>query len=208
MLERLVHDLARAAEVADAKRPVARNKRSGEPFEPGLGPHSESETFDLLMGAAAFAAPGWYLAIESAVRYPAAPRQKCDLRITTSSGAVLVEGKLLRLKGDNGKPNDNMLMHILSPYPFHRSALTDCAKLADSGFAEPKAVVIVGYAYPDLPLAPAIDAFETLADHAVGLGRRHEATFSGLCHRIHNRGSVMAWEVRSRQSGAAPPSEN
>ena len=30
----------------------------------------------------------------------------------------------LRLKGDNGKPNDNMLMHILSPYPQHRSALT------------------------------------------------------------------------------------
>jgi len=26
--------------------------------------------------------------------------------------------------GDNGKPNDNMLMHILSPYPAHRSALT------------------------------------------------------------------------------------
>lgn len=32
--------------------------------------------------------------------------------------------------GDNGKPNDNMIMHILSPYPDHRSALTDCSKLA------------------------------------------------------------------------------
>jgi hypothetical protein len=36
---------------------------------------------------------------------------------------------MLRLMGDNGKPNDNMLMHILSPYPSHRSALTDCQKL-------------------------------------------------------------------------------
>ena len=52
MLKRLVHDLASAAEMADAARPVARNKRSGEPFEPGLGPHSESDTFDLLMGTA------------------------------------------------------------------------------------------------------------------------------------------------------------
>ena len=123
------------------------------------------------------------------------------------AGAMLVEGKLLRLKGDNGKPNDNMLMHILSPYPFHRSALTDCAKLAGSGFAEPKAVVIVGYAYPDLPLAPAIDAFETLAHHAVDLGDRHEAMFSGLCHRVHNRGAVMAWEMRSSTSNAisSPP---
>jgi len=42
--------------------------------------------------------------------------------------------KMLRLMGDNSKPNDNMLMHILSPYPSHRSALTDCQKLAASGF--------------------------------------------------------------------------
>jgi hypothetical protein len=28
-----------------------------------------------------------------------------------------IEVKMLRLMGDNHKPNDNMLMHILSPYP-------------------------------------------------------------------------------------------
>jgi hypothetical protein len=28
-----------------------------------------------------------------------------------------IEIKMPRLMGDNGKPNDNMLMHILSPYP-------------------------------------------------------------------------------------------
>jgi hypothetical protein len=196
MLDRLTHDLARAAEVVDATRPVARNKRSGEPFEPGLGPHSEADTFDLLMAAAATAAPQWYLAVETGVPYPAVPRQKCDLRITTAAGAIVVEGKLLRLKGDNGKPNDNMLMHILSPYPHHRSALTDCGKLAVSSFQETKTLVIFGYAYPDLPLEPAIDAFETLAAHAADLGPRHQATFSGLCHRIHNLGAVLAWEVR------------
>lgn len=37
---------------------------------------------------------------------------------------------MLRLFGDNAKLNDNMLMHLLSPYPAHRSALTDCEKLA------------------------------------------------------------------------------
>jgi hypothetical protein len=74
-----------------------------------------------------------------------------------------VEGKLLRLKGDNGKPNDNMLMHIVSPYPQHRSALTDCIKLINSQLPGVKVVTIIGYSYPDLPLEPAIRAFETLA---------------------------------------------
>jgi hypothetical protein len=52
---------------------------------------------------------------------------------------------MLRLMGDNGKPNDNMLMHIVSPYSSHRSALTDCQKLAASGFSESLAVLIYGY---------------------------------------------------------------
>jgi hypothetical protein len=30
-----------------------------------------------------------------------------------------IEVKMLRLMGDNGKLNDNMVMHILSPYPAH-----------------------------------------------------------------------------------------
>jgi len=36
--------------------------------------------------------------------------------------------------GDKGKPNDNMLMHIHSPYSAHRSAVTDCEELTRSGF--------------------------------------------------------------------------
>ena len=52
---------------------------------------------------------------------------------------------MLRLMGDNGKPNDNMLMHILSPYPKDRSALTDCAKLLGSGLVGRKAIVIYGF---------------------------------------------------------------
>ena len=40
---------------------------------------------------------------------------------------------MMRLMGDNGKPNDNILTHILSPYPAQRSAITDCRKLAASG---------------------------------------------------------------------------
>ena len=38
-----------------------------------FGPHSESDTFDLLMGTATTTAPQWYLAIETGVPYPADP---------------------------------------------------------------------------------------------------------------------------------------
>ena len=47
---------------------------------------------------------------------------------------------------DNGNPNDNMIMHILSPYPEHRSALTDWNKLVASSLAALKAILI----YADL----------------------------------------------------------
>jgi hypothetical protein len=118
---------------------------------------------------------------------------KCDLKLTTSATKLFVQGKLLRLKGDNGKPNDNMLMHILSPYPQHRSALTDCIKLSGSGFDGDKAIIIIGYSYPDVPLEPAILAFENLASGQIG--RRREAHFDGLCHPVHTSGKVLVWPV-------------
>lgn len=195
MLERLTRDLALAVATVDARRPVAVNKRSGVAFEPGLGPHSEAETFALILAEVKRADPQWLLELAYSVSYPATKRQRCDARLTTAEGDLFVEGKLLRLKGDNGKPNDNMLMHILSPYPQHRSALTDCIKLTASGFPGSTAVVIVGYGYPDMPLEPAIEAFETLAGTMARLGKRHEASFSGLCHRVHCEGKVIAWQV-------------
>ena len=82
--------------------------------------------------------------------------------------------------GDNGKLNDNMVMHILSPYPEHRSALTDCTKLAAAQLGERKAIMIYGYDYPGWPMDPAIEAFETLASQKVKLASRATASFDGL----------------------------
>jgi hypothetical protein len=98
---------------------------------------------------------------------------------------------MLRLMGDNGKPNDNMLMHILSPYPSHRSALTDCQKLAASGFSGSLAVLIYGYDYDALPMEPAVETFEQLAEHRVRLGPRQAASFGGLIHPVHRRGASL-----------------
>ncbi len=129
------------------------------------------------------------------IPYPDKPRQKCDLSIADDGDTLFVESKLLRILGDNGKPNDNMLMHILSPYPQHRSALTDCQKLRQSGFDGRKAVLIIGYEGAGWPLEPAIDAFEVIAACHGSLGPRSSALFSGLCHPVHTSGEVFIWEL-------------
>jgi hypothetical protein len=130
------------------------------------------------------------------VPYSGASRQKCDLCVGDDPDwALAVEVKMLRLMGDNGKPNDNMLMHILSPYASDRSALTDCTKLLESGLAGTKAIVIYGFDYPSLPMDPAIEAFETLARSRVRLGERQVAGYRGLVHPIHQEGRVFGWAV-------------
>jgi hypothetical protein len=80
--------------------------------------------------------PATYGAFQTGVPYPNAPHQKYDLLISPSdSRSWVIEVKMLRFMGHNGKPNDNILMHILAPYPKHRSVLTDSQKLVGSGFA-------------------------------------------------------------------------
>ena len=144
---RLARDFATGLMLAEA-----RNPRWGA-YQPGIGPHTEVQTVALVLAELRREHPARYGAVQAGVPYPNSRRQKCDLLISPSGGrSWAVEVKMLRLMGDNGKPNDNMLMHILSPYPSHRSALTDCQKLAASGFSGSLAVLIYGYDYDALPM--------------------------------------------------------
>ena len=93
-------------------------------------------------------------------------------------------------------------MHILSPYPAHRTALTDCTKITGAGFDTRTAVVIFGDDYTDWPMDPAIDAFETLASPNVVLGHGVEAAFEGLLHPVHTRGRVFGWQVETTSDPA------
>jgi len=61
---------------------------------------------------------------------------------------------------------------------------------SEDGAPGSKAIIIV-----DLPLEPAIAAFEALAKAMVVLGRRHEANFSGLCHPVHREGKILGWQI-------------
>ena len=93
---------------------------------------------------------------------------------------------MLRMFGDNGKLNDSMLMHVLSPYPARRSALTDCQKLVRSGLPGGKAIMVFGYDYDDWPMDPAIEAFETLASQRVAWGTSMQRPMTISCTRSTN----------------------
>jgi hypothetical protein len=188
---RLGRDFAAGVMLADARMP------QWSDYQPGLGPHREVKTVALVMSELARTDPATYRSFHIGAPYPNAPRQKCDLLIKPTVGpSWAIEVKMLRLLGDNGKPNDNMLMHILSPYRQHRSALTDCEKLAGSGFTESIAILIYGYEYGELPMEPAVEAFELLARQRVRLGPRHFSSFDGLVHPVHQHGGVFVWEIR------------
>ena len=80
--------------------------------------------------------------------------------------------------------------------PAHRSALTDCTKLAGFQLGTHKAIVIYGYDYPDWPMDPVIEAFEALASQQSDAGQPAVASFDGLIHPVHRRGRVFGWQVR------------
>jgi hypothetical protein len=126
--------------------------------------------------------------------YPLAPRQKADIWIGEPLEWV-IEVKMARFVGDNGRPDDMAIKDLLSPYPADRSAVTDCKKLAESAFDCPKAIVIYGFESVPRALDPALRAFELVASDFANLGPRHEATFEGLVHPFHVEGKVCAWEV-------------
>jgi hypothetical protein len=195
-LSELVLDVRDAIVRVDACRPTWRSVRTGASYLPGIGPYPETAAIELISNELTRAVPETYGSLALGTSYPSAPRLRCDL-LLGNPPAWAVEIKLLRLLGDNGKLNDNMLTHILSPYPEHRSALTDVSKLRASEFRCRLAVLIYGFDYSDWPMDPAIDAFESLAGE---LGPRCNASFSGLVHPVQRAGRVFAWEVLQQRS--------
>jgi len=199
MIATLIRDVASAIKRIDARAPTARNARTGEAYEAGFGPFPETQAVALIAEELRAMESGTYGGLVVGVPYPGGGRQACDLCVRENDAVTLaVEVKLLRMMGDNGKPNANMLMHILSPYPRDRSAYTDCMKLSRSEFSGMKVVLIYGFEFEDYPLGLAIESFELLARSKVALGEKHVADFSQLIHPVHRSGRVYGWEVGRR----------
>lgn len=128
------------------------------------------------------------------IDYPNQRAQVCDLWFGEPVQWV-VEVKMARLRGDNGKPDDMTIKKVISPYARDHSAVSDATKLAESEFDAQKAIVIYGFDYPNQSVDALIEAFETLADRRVELGPRYEIDLGSLAHSVHAAGRVFGWHI-------------
>ncbi len=72
--------------------------------------------------------------------------------------------------------------------------MTDCVKLARSGFVGKCAILIYGFEDEQRPLGWLIEAFEAVAARTAMLGPRHQAPLRQLVHPVFAAGQVYAWK--------------
>lgn len=192
-LEQIVRDFALAIETVDNRRPQASSRRTAaRHYQPGIGPFAEDDAVSMAVTQMRADHGGVYLSAAER-RYPSG-NQTCDLALGDGPEWA-IEVKLARVGRDNGTYEDAAIKKILSPYADDRSAVTDCVKLARSGFAGRRAVLIYGFEDPHRPLFWLIEAFEAVAAQHVKLGTRAEAPLRQLVHPIFASGGVFAWEI-------------
>jgi len=192
-LSQIVSDFAAALKAVDVGAPVGGNGR----YKPGIGPLTEAEAIErTLIHLRSVNADLYGGARPSA--YPHT-RNTCDIVIP---GAWAIEVKLARPFGDNGKPAERWSENLLYPYPGNTSSIGDALKLLESGFADRKAIMVLGYEHspPKIPLEPAVKSLELIAAQvvAIQLGPRVEALVTDLIHPYHQQARVYGWEVLKR----------
>lgn len=194
MLSQIAEAFAGAIRTVDARcDPYV--TRTGREYQPGIGPYPENKAVKLILAEFSVTGLG---PCGQFVSYPSAPRQKCDVWVGDPHEWV-IEVKMGRFRGDNGKPDDTGIKDLISPFPTDRSALTDASKLARSGFLASKAILVYGFDDGERPLDDALDALETLLRSHVTAGGRVEAAFHGLRHPVFASGRVAAWQIESAE---------
>jgi hypothetical protein len=189
-LNTIVSDFAEGIKAADRKKPKWRN------YKPGIGPHTETKTIELVLKELSAKKRNLYTKYKLGASYPEETRKKCDLCLGKEPDwDWAVEIKMWRILGDNNKRNDNMVTHILSPYETQNSAFTDCLKLRNSTIKGNKAILIYGYEHSGWSMDPLIEAFEVLARYKVNLTSKAVASFERLIHPVHSRGRVIGWQI-------------
>ena len=190
MLQNFVKDFAKSMEVVDKILPPAKNARSGEEYEKGIGPYQEKLLIEHVVSNMKQENTELYKNTELEVKYPN-DRKRCDVVLNNN---LFIEVKAVRKMRNNGVHEEFLVNHILSPYEADKSFLTDTKKLLDSSFNGQKAVVMYGYDYPDFPIDLILGCFELLAEkYFCKLTEQYEYSFDGLIHPIHKKGKVKGY---------------
>jgi hypothetical protein len=169
-LGQIVCDFASGMEAADHKGLQAASQgNAARLYQPGIGLFSEDTAVALTLAEMRNSRSDAY-AMAGKRRYPSG-RYVCDL-VLGHLPDWAIEVKMARLGRDNGTYEDAAIKKVLSPYADDRSAVTDCRKLSNSGFAGRRAVLIYGFDDPDRPIMWLIEGFEAVAARTVTLGPR------------------------------------
>ncbi len=191
-LSQLCSDFALAMEAIDQRRPQAASHRGATRlYKPGIGPFAEDRIVSMILGELRGMGKTAYTDAGKQ-RYPG-NGQICDLVLP----GWAIEVKLAREMRDNGTYEPAAVSKILSRTPDDRSAVTDCAKLAQSHFPCKRAVLIFAFENPDHPVRWLIEAFEAVAAQHAVLGPRAEHPLRNLVHPIYDSGAVYAWQILS-----------
>jgi hypothetical protein len=155
-LRRVACELARSWERADPVAPVHPTYgKNGV----GIGPYDEKPFVAMLLEQLRDIRP-YYQTSVAEVPYPGS-RETVDFCLGMENvWDWAVELKYARMKRSNGTLEGAALSRVLSPY--QESALVDCAKVLRFTAARARAVVLVAYDYPDVPVAPLVADLDRL----------------------------------------------
>ena len=79
MLKNFVEDFAKSMEIVDKKLPPAKNARSGEEYEKGIGPYQEKLLIEHVVSNMKEENSELYKNIELEIKYPN-DRKRCDAK--------------------------------------------------------------------------------------------------------------------------------
>ena len=194
-LQKFVQDFASSLERIDKIVPPAKNVRTGEKYERGIGPYQEKLLIEHIVKDLKKHHFTAYEKLETEVKYPQ-DRKRCDIVLNNN---LFIEVKAVRKMRNNGAHEEFLVNHILSPYEADKSFLTDTKKLLSSGFQGQKAVLMYGYDYKEFPIDLILGCFELLAKkYFCKILEKYEYSFDGLIHPIHKKGKVKGYLISKK----------
>ncbi|MFC7047291.1 transcriptional regulator [Halobacteriaceae archaeon GCM10025711] len=171
-------------------------------WKPGIGPFEEENQIEMIREEVEQRGTiGESIKYEEP--YPDSSR-RVDLLLEGDGDPLPIEAKLIRFRRDNGNIDPNMYKSVFSPFPERGSSsmLTDCQKLAASGFDFPAGVLGLYYErndeeYEKLRADRIAEKFTLDVEYWYDIPIETVCVepFSGLRHPHHQHGAVIAWEL-------------